>query len=146
MIDTTNHMFTIVVEHKMKNSNNGQTKHWSTTAADRKQWMKALDNATVEVNEIHLSLGEFITEVLLDRPVASLVGLVIERVLGPKERLWDADSVLRGSAKQLIDSIVEYEVLGDDDAKHVLWSLGTQDKSDRTQGPAVRVHFYQVSP
>ncbi len=135
-------LFVVTIYHKLKNNNNGQTKHWSSSHADRKKWMQALNSADVETDTgLHFSVREFIDEVLGGEPVQQRVGLQVERCLGPRERLWDADSVLRGSAKQLIDSLVEVGFLTDDNSKHILWAVGTQS-SERSEESHVRITFY----
>ena len=77
-----------------------------------------------------------------DRPVQQKVGIVFTRVLGKKQRLYDSDSILRGNVKELLDSIVDFGILGDDNNDHVLWSLGLQDKERRSEGPLTEVSFY----
>ncbi len=138
-------LFTVKIYHKLKNNNNGQTKHWSSSHSERKKWMKALDNAEVETaNGDVFGFHEFATHVLSGEPVAQKVGIEVHRVLGPRERHWDADSVLRGSAKQLVDSLVESNYLTDDNIKHILWALGTQS-SGRSEESHVLVRFFGAS-
>jgi len=47
------------------------------------------------------------------------VVLVVCRVLGPREKLWDPDSVGRGNAKELIDAMAACGWIEDDGPKHV---------------------------
>jgi len=142
MINTDELLFTVKVYHKLKNNNNGQTKHWSSSHSERKKWMKALDTAEVETaNGDVFGFHEFATHVLSGKPVAQKVGIEVHRVLGPRERHWDADSVLRGSAKQLVDSLVESNYLTDDNIKHILWALGTQSV-ERSAESHVLVRFF----
>ncbi len=127
MIDTSNLLFTVKVNHKLKNNNNGQTRHWSSSHSERKKWMKALETAEVETETgCMFDYHDFLANVLGGEPMAQKVGIEVHRVLGPRERHWDADSVLRGSAKQLVDSLVETKLLTDDNIKCILWALGTQ--------------------
>ncbi len=142
MINTDNLLFTVKVYHKLKNNNNGQTKHWSSSHSERKKWMKALDTAEVEtVNGDVFGYHEFATHVLSGSPLMQKVGIEVHRVLGPRERHYDPDSVLRGTAKQLIDSLVETKLLTDDSIKHILWALGTQS-AERSAESHVLVRFY----
>ncbi len=142
MIDVSNRLFTITVYHKLKNNNNGQSRHWSSSAKDRKDWMKAIKNGDVETDTgIHLTPSEFLEEVLCGSPVQQRVGIQINRCLGPRERHWDADSVLRGSAKQLVDGLVETGFLTDDNTKHIVWALGTQSEC-RSDESHVEVTFF----
>ena len=71
------------------------------------------------------------------------VRVVLTRILGPKQRLWDADSVLRGSAKQLIDGLVDAGWFVDDGPKYITEMDGRQDKSNRTEGPAVLIEVFK---
>ncbi len=120
-------LFTVKVYHKLKNNNNGQSRHWSQSHSERKKWMKALEAAEVEtVNGDVFGFHEFATHVLCSQPVQQRVGIEVHRVLGPRERHYDPDSVLRGNAKQLVDSLVETNYLQDDNIKCILWALGTQ--------------------
>ena len=59
--------------------------------------------------------------------LSSPVTIIVTRVLGKGERKWDADSVLRGSCKQLIDAIVATGLLVDDGPKYVALVVGQQD-------------------
>ena len=142
MINTDELLFTVKVYHKLKNNNNGQSRHWSSAHSERKKWMKALETAEVET-ETGMVFGfhEFLSEILGNEPLTQKVGIEVHRVLGPRERRWDADSVLRGSAKQLIDSLVESNYLHDDNNKHILWALGTQS-SKRAEESHVLVRFF----
>ena len=143
IIDTSpeNRLCSITIMHKLKNNNNGQSKHWSTSHTERKKWMKALESSTVydEERDIHVSLGDYIAQEEL--PFSQRVGVEVHRVLGPRERHWDPDSVLRGSCKQLVDSLVQLKVLTDDNSKCIVWCVGTQSEQ-RASEPATVVRFY----
>ena len=130
----------IRIPHKLKNGNLGRSKHWSSAHKDRKEWMQALRNA--EIVSIG-SLGELEQSLRFLAEEGRKVGIVVTRVLGKGERLWDSDSVLRGSAKELIDSLVEDGYLVDDSPKYVAWSFGCQCDNRRDQGPFVTVAFYE---
>jgi hypothetical protein len=142
MIDVSEKLFTVTVYHKLKNNNNGQTKHWSSSAKERKAWMNALKNADVETETgLVFPVNEFLAEVLRGRPVQQRVGVIVHRALGPRERHWDADSTLRGTAKQLIDSLVEFGFLTDDNPKCIKWCVGTQS-SERSDESHTQIVFY----
>ena len=142
MINTDELLFTVKVYHKLKNNNNGQTKHWSQSHSERKKWMKALETAEVEtVNGDVFGFHEFAAHVLSGEPLAQKVGIEVHRVLGPRERHYDPDSVLRGNAKQLVDSLVESNYLQDDNIKCILWALGTQSV-ERSAESHVLVRFF----
>lgn len=65
--------------------------------------------------------------------------LHLTRVLGPRQSLYDYDSLLRGAAKELIDAIVAVGIIPDDGPKHVTAVTADQDASRRESGPATVV-------
>ena len=135
-------LFTITIDKELKNGNTGRTKHFSQAIKEKKQWVQALSVADVETETgIVLPLPAFIEDVLNGRPIAQKVGIAVRRVLGKRQRFWDADSALRG-AKELIDSVVDSGLLVDDNMKHVAWCLGIQDDSRKDEGPFVELDFY----
>ena len=131
---------TIIIDKKLKNGNNGQSKHWSGSYAERKAWITAVGNSLVtdEKGESH-TLGAFFDP----SPSDKKIGMVITRVLGKGERQWDPDSVLRGNAKQLVDSLVDYGVCSDDSPSFVDFVIGIQDESSRGSGPITKVEIYK---
>lgn len=70
------------------------------------------------------------------------VKVTLTRILGPNQRLWDADSVLRGNAKQLIDSLVAIGWFYDDSMKYIVQVVGDQDATQRENGPAVLIEVF----
>lgn len=142
-ISVNDKLFTLTLQKELKNGNTGRTKHFSAAHREKQQWLAAIPQGRVITPQgIEMSLGQFYHEVLLEDVLAQPVGLVIERVLGKRQRLWDHDSTLRG-AKELVDSLVTYGILQDDNAKHVAWCLGVQDADDKENGPYVRIHFFE---
>ena len=118
---------------ELNNGNNGQTKHWSGSHKERQAWRRAVDTCEVETADGQvMSLFEF-KETHLPHLNNAKVGLIITRVLGPRQRLWDPDSILRGNAKQLIDTLVEADIMEDDNAGVVEFVLPLQcDKWKKT--------------
>lgn len=78
------------------------------------------------------------------QPAASRVDVKLTRVLGKGERLWDADSVLRGNAKELIDSLVALGWFHDDGPKWIRHCDGRQDNSRRDVGPCWEIEILEV--
>jgi hypothetical protein len=139
------HLFTISLNKELKNGNEGRSKHWSSAHTSKKQWKKVLAEADIECETgLVLDVQTFLEEVLGDRPVQQRVGLVFTRVLGKGQRMYDSDSIIRGNAKELLDSIVDIGILSDDNTKYVEWSLGLQDDKRRTEGPFTTVSFYDA--
>lgn len=135
-------LFTVSVNKELKNNNTGRSAHWSSAHKEKQAWLRALDGADVETaTGESIDFNTFRTYVLDDRPVQQRVGIVVNRVLGKRQRFWDPDSTLRGS-KELIDSLVTCGILGDDNIKHVAWCVGLQDDSRKDEGPFVEILFY----
>ena len=136
------HLFTITLDKELKNGNTGRTTHWSSAHKEKKKWAAALQASDVETDSgMVIDLQTFLEEVLGDRSVQQRVGLVVRRVLGKRQRFWDADSALRG-AKELIDATVDTGLLVDDSMKYVAWCVGSQDDSRKDEGPFVELVFY----
>lgn len=120
--------YRIVVDRELKNGNNGQSKHWSGSHKERQGWTQAINNAyAISTNGTEFPLDTFLACSAPD----DLQGLVITRFLAKGQRKWDADSVLRGNAKQLVDSLIEAGVARDDSPKYIDFVYGLQDDSQR---------------
>jgi hypothetical protein len=110
---------------ELKNANIGRGHSWHSTAASRKRIAKAL-------------AGERRT------PFEYPVAIRITRILGPNQRLWDADSVGRGNAKELIDSLVELGWFYDDGPRWVTHCDYRQDAQSRVSGPSVMIEVFKT--
>ena len=136
-------LFTITLDKELKNGNEGRSKHWSSAHREKKQWIVALQAADVETDTgMVIDSQTFLDEVLGGKSVQQRVGLTFTRVLGKGQRLVDSDSILRSNAKELLDSVVDFGILEDDNNKYVAWSLGLQDDTRRSEGPMVELSFY----
>ncbi len=78
------------------------------------------------------------------QPFACCVDITLTRVLGKGQRLWDADSVLRGNAKELIDSLVAVGWFVDDGPKWIRHVDGRQDATRRKDGPCTVIEITEV--
>lgn len=107
---------------ELTNGNEGRTKHWGTAAKRRSEYEGIL--RLLRPNA---------------RPVNAPARITITRVLGPNQRLMDADSLGRGNAKELIDAIVAVGILPDDGPRHVVEVTYRQDDTRRRWGPCVDV-------
>lgn len=112
---------------ELTNGNEGRSKHWGSAAKRRSEY-------------------EGIIRLLRPnpRPVETPVRLTITRVLGRKQRLYDADSLARGNAKEIIDAIVAAGFLPDDGPRHVVACEYRQDASRRREGPSTVVEIETV--
>lgn len=117
---------TLTLPLTLTNDNEGRTKHWSTASKRRGQY------ATI----VRVLGGK-------RKPFEFPVALTITRIVGLRQRLWDADSIGRGSVKELIDSLVECGWLVDDGPKHVS-EVRYRQLVDRKSGPAVKVEFFRA--
>ena len=70
--------------------------------------------------------------------------VVVTRILGPGQRLWDSSSILRGNWKEIEDALVCLGWWHDDGPKWIEKTEGEQDASQRDNGPAVRVQVYRT--
>ena len=112
---------------ELTNNNNGRTHHFGKSASNRRKYTKLL-----------LQLGH------RRKPFAVQTDVVVTRILGSNQRLWDASSVLRGNWKELEDALVEAGWWWDDDVTWIRLVLGTQDPIRRHLGPAVQIDVYEV--
>ena len=81
----------------------------------------------------------------LRKPFDEPVRIVATRILGKNQRLWDSSSVLRGSYKQLEDAMVACGWFVDDGPKYITETVGRQDDTQRSNGPAIRLQVYAVT-
>lgn len=143
MIDTSELLFTITVYKELKNNNVGRSAHWSSAHKSKREWVNALKGADVITDTgVHFSLPSFHADVLSSRPLGQRVGIAVRRVLGKRQRFFDADSILRGNFKECLDSVVDFGILTDDNTKHVAWCVGLQDDSRKDEGPFTELIFY----
>ena len=143
MIDTSEHLFTLTIYKELKNNNVGRSAHWSSAHKSKREWANALKAADVLTETgVHFSLSEFHNDVLANTHLQQRVGIAVRRVLGKRQRFWDADSILRGNFKECLDSVVDTGLLLDDSTKHVAWCVGIQDDSRKSDGPFTELVFY----
>ena len=115
----------VTLKLNLTNSNDGQGWSWKRAAAQRN------------------SIRHYFRQHELQRqPFELPVSIQVTRIIGPRQRHWDADSILRGSmCKALIDTMVEFGWLHDDKREWVQQVVGKQEV-DRISGPAVRIEIY----
>ena len=109
----------------LSNNNTGQTRHWSAANKQKQLFAKTI---------VALGLKAKHTPTHKQR-------VTITRILGKGERLWDADSVLRGNAKQLLDSLVDAGYFVDDGPNYITSVIGLQNAVERERGPAIEVEI-----
>ena len=110
---------------ELKNANIGRGHSWHSTASSRKRIARTLANER-------------------RTPFEFPVAIRITRILGPNQRLWDADSVGRGNAKELIDTLVELGWFCDDGPKWITHCDYRQDAQSRVSGPSVMIEVFQT--
>jgi hypothetical protein len=131
----------IEIPMKLKNNNQGQGRHWSGSHKERAVASQArVWQPSTSESRSWVSLPEWLSG--LDRKSGQKIGIVVWRILGKGERLWDSDSVLRGNYKQIQDALTEAGLVEDDSPKYIEWVLGRQDDSIRDNGPKVIVEVY----
>lgn len=119
----------ITLPIKLTNYNDGQTRHFGMAASQRKKYEKI----------IQAKFGK-------QKPFNIPVQIVVVRILGKGQRLWDYSSVLRGNWKQIEDSLVACGFLHDDGPEYVRLVVGIQDASDRTRESCTEVLFFPLKP
>ena len=119
-----NEPITLLLPLKLSNNNTGQSRHWSAANKQKHTFVHTLRAMRIKGTP---------------PPVKQRV--TITRILGKGESLWDADSVLRGNAKQLLDSLVDAGFFVDDGPKYISEVLDKQDDSRRSAGPAIQVEI-----
>lgn len=114
-----------LIPFELTNGNDGRGNKWYSTAKTRKNFERLLR-----------MLG------MARQPYDKKVSLRVVRVLGPRQKLWDTDSVGRGNSKELIDSLVEIGWFHDDSPRWLDVSFG-QDASRRNEGPAIQLIVFE---
>lgn len=112
---------------ELTNSNNGRTHHFGKSASNRRKYTKLL-----------LQLGH------RRKPFECQVDIVVTRILGTNQQLWDQSSVFRGNWKEIEDTLVEIGWVHDDDPTWVRLLIGTQDPTRRELGPAIQIDVYEA--
>jgi hypothetical protein len=118
----------VVLPVELTNGNDGRGSKWFRSAERRQKIAKTL-----------VRLG------LMRKPWNHPTRIVFRRILGPGQRLWDADSVGRGSAKEIIDALVEIGWWHDDGPRWITHCDYRQDASMRPMGPAVMVEVFKAT-
>lgn len=113
---------TISLPIELTNGNDGRGGRWFSSAKVRKK-------IEAELRELDL----------VRSPFAIPVTVHIKRILGAGQRLWDADSILRGNSKELIDALVAVGWFVDDGPKYITEVTGSQDATQRRNGPSIVV-------
>lgn len=114
-----------VLPVEIKNKNNGQGHHWGKSASDKKRFQRELKAFTRE-------------------PLTFRVDVVVTRIIGKGQRLYDPDSIGRGNAKQIIDTLTELGWWVDDSAKYLRHVDYRQDDSKRAEGPCTLIEIFKV--
>ena len=109
---------------ELTNNNAGRTQHFGRSASQRKKYERIIRN----------KLGQ-------QKPFGVPVQIVVIRVLGKNQRLWDYSSILRGNWKEIEDALVACGFLHDDGPEFVKLVIGVQETLERERGPCVDVLF-----
>lgn len=112
----------VVLPIELVNGNDGRGSKWFRSSTVRKK-----------IEQLIRQLG------LCRVPFDCEVQLRITRILGKRQQIWDADSIGRGNAKELVDALVACGWFHDDGPKYITACDYRQDKSQRDAGPAVRI-------
>lgn len=142
MFKPENRILVIELPLLIGNGNEGQKKHWGGHEDARKHIASAMRRARIMQKADD---GSWHETAISPYPFTCRVDIWATRILGPKERLWDPDSILRGAgAKAMIDSLVDHAILKDDSSKYVRYCLGDQIDDARDQGPKWILEFFST--
>jgi len=81
---------------------------------------------------------------LADVPFPYPVEINVVRVLGPRQKLWDSSSGLRGNWKEIEDSLVAIGWFVDDSTKWIRRTTFDQVSTDRPNGPSIIIEITRV--
>lgn len=112
---------------KLDNQNQHQSRDWRAAVNRRKKYER---------------LFRYLK--LIRKPFKFPVTVVVTRILGPNERLYDYSSLGRGNYKEIEDSLVSCGWFKDDSAKWIVETRFKQDDSQRKNGPKVLIQVYSV--
>lgn len=120
-------LVSVIVPIALTNGNEGRNKHFGAAAKRRKEYEQTLR-----------AMG------LVRQPFDFPISLTLTRILGKGQRYYDPDSVLRGSAKELIDALTACGWWHDDSIKHITAVYGLQDDTRRAIGPATEIRVMKT--
>jgi len=124
-------LHSILLPLVLNNGNTGRSKRWFSSSNSRRN-IETLIRATGNVRDRNIGPFQF--------PVT----LRITRILGKAQKAWDSDSIGRGNAKELIDSLVSCGWLVDDSPKYVTQTIYEQETpSERLLVSSTRVEFFR---
>ena len=101
---------------ELTNGNEGRSKHWAPAHKRRREYELAIR-----------------AEYPRPKKVKTPCRMTVTRVLGKRQRKFDADSLGRGNAKEIIDALVAVGFLPDDGPRHVVEVTYRQDDSVRPE-------------
>lgn len=126
MYKTSQCLLDITLGIRLTNGNDGRGNRWYRSANVR-------DRIETELRALGLVRDPF--------PVP--VRLIVTRILGAGQRLWDASSIGRGNWKELEDALVVCGWFHDDGPEWITCVDFRQDRSRRGDGPAVRIEVFE---
>lgn len=119
---------TLTLPIELTNGNEGRSKHWGAAAKRRAEYERIIR-----------------TKYPKAAPVPTPCRVTITRVLGPRQQRFDADSLGRGNAKELVDAIVACGFIPDDGPQHVVEVTYRQDATRRRSGPSTEITIEALS-
>jgi len=121
--------FTVPIE--LDNGNSGRTKHFGASAKRRIEYEQTL--------RVYLRSIRFEVETPDFRQK-----IILTRILGARQSFYDPDSLLRGNAKELIDSLVAVGFFRDDSYKWIDSVTALQDDTRRKDGRQTIIRIERV--
>lgn len=121
-----NYQETFVLPFELTNNNDGRGKKWFSSAGERKKIERALR-----------------LRMMTRTPFPFPVRVLVVRVLGKGQRLWDSSSIGRGNWKEIEDALVACGWFHDDSPKYITHTNYDQDECRRSSGPFIEVTITQ---
>jgi len=113
-----------ILPFKLTNGNTGRGNAWFMSAKFR-------DKAESQLRKLGL----------VRHPFPCRVSVMVTRILGKGERLWDSSSILRGNYKEIEDALVACGWFVDDSPAHIGLTIGNQDDTRRHLGSCVELEI-----
>jgi len=122
---------------ELTNGNDGRTKSYYKPARERKKYERYIKTAQLTRT---CTLSQIPTQ-----PFEHRVVVVVSRVLGRGQRMFDSSSLGRGNWKGIEDALVACGVFHDDSPQWIANTIFHQDVQFREVGPYTTVSIHHVA-
>jgi len=120
-------IYSIQLPFELTNGNDGRGSKWFSSSKLRKGFERDLRR-----------LG------LVSKPFPHPVSVLVTRILGPGQRLWDSSSIGRGNWKEIEDALVACGWFHDDGPKWIRRTTFEQSAEARGEGPGILLEIFDA--